>query len=833
MPKYPPERYDPGELDRTRHNLGDLTEDEARKMAQIFGGDVGVERTPPELEEKYLRLKMLNRRTTDPRIIYTPSADYPSESGKREPEPEQLRRHPGYLDRIRINFWASSAEFALIPRHQAVGSLFSFILPLHEQLHPRFIIKADQVFYYSLERLVLAVRSLMSINRREEVPSLLDHRCLQILTILKSWNIEAIHQELTVLQRSPRNQPLSAAGKLCQALYRPFIKLMDLDQVEDILPAIKRLFDLDLMAYPPDSGEAERIKRIGSTLKQELFHLFTDIRRRCAPLLVKLADLPYAPYPEIFGYFRPQILEYLSLTKDDVLKKLPQELFPETETEIMPEEEEAGEKSENDDKPEEQETENGEGTELPEEAIKAQGFLTRMFPQSGFEDPAGFPDMFRYFKSILSFPKNADLFHPRNPLHQLAVLLAIFQEFLYGFRQVIFGEVLDDDGNATEIQGEIDGYLSGWHRLLDELVCGRLVNELVDYCRQLERSPEYRHSESGIKQDSLLMLRIRRSLLPHLQVSARGNIYSDERSLPQLHTTVSGFHHLLVESLRPNPESFMPGIRNANAPFHFEIDSFVVQRFRRYLKKKGLPQDNRNLVSHTALILGYLDYLVNNPESYLYLSSQFPLYRHEEGHREIPIYSVPGMETARIIESNDIELTPPEEFLKEEKEHTDRVSGLLDTKEYSPVVQNAVENYHAAGLPLTIITLSVPELRILDPEERDDRLRVIGHCIRGEIREYSDKPFRMPDDSIPVVLQETNGENARLFCRRLTSAILEKLPDLGLHIGLVSYHPTWSASKMMKLAARTTAEAERHRSPALVSYRETDDSFEEQPLFQP
>ena len=52
MPKYPPERYDPGELGRTRQNLGDLTEDEARKMAEIFGGEVGIERTPPELEEK-------------------------------------------------------------------------------------------------------------------------------------------------------------------------------------------------------------------------------------------------------------------------------------------------------------------------------------------------------------------------------------------------------------------------------------------------------------------------------------------------------------------------------------------------------------------------------------------------------------------------------------------------------------------------------------------------------------------------------------------------------------------------------------------------------------
>jgi len=831
MPKYPPERYDPGELGRTRQNLGDLTENEARKMAEIFGGEVGIERTPPELEEKYRRLKMLNRRNSDPRIIYSSQEGYPEGPPRKTADIDVQRRYPGYLDRVRINFWASSTDHALIPRHQALGSLFSFLIPIREQLHPRFIIKADQVFYNSLERFVLAVRSLMSINRREEVPSLLDHRCLQILTILKSWNIETIHQELTVLQRSPRNQPISSAGKLCRAFYRPFVKLMDLEPETHILSAIKRLFDLDLMAYPPDSGEADRIKRIGSTIKQEIFHLFTDLRRRCAPLLVKLADLPYAPYPELFSYCGPQIVEDIALTRKDILEWLPAEVSAgEAGSDFPPGVEEKEEVSDEEllEEPEEEAK-----AELPEESVKALEFLSRLFPQSGFEEPWEFPDMFRYFKPILSFPKNADLFHPRNPLHQLAVLLAVLQEFLYGFRQIVFGEVIDEEDNATEIQSEIDRHISGWNRLLDELICGRLLNELVDYCRQIERSPEYRHSESGIKQESLIMLRIRRSLLPHLQVSSRGGIYPDERNLPQLHTTVSGFHTLLSGSLQPNPESYKPGIRNANAPFHFEIDSFVIQRFRRYLKRKGLPQDNRNLVSHSALILGYLDYLVNDPESHLYTSNQFPLYRHEEGHREIPIYSVSSMETARIIEGNDIELTPPEEFLEGAKENTDRVSGLLEPKEYVPTVQNAVENYHSAGLPLTIITISIPELRILEPEERDDKLRVIGHCIKGEIREYSDRPFRMSDDSIPIVLQETNGDNARLFCRRLSSTIMEKLPGLGIHISLVSYHPTWSANKMVRLAARTTAEAERHRSPALVSYQESDDSFQEHFLLQP
>ena len=429
MPKHPPERYDPGELDRTRQNLGNLTEDEARKMAEIFGGDVGIERIPPELEEKYLRLKMLNRRNSDPRIMYNRHKRYPAQPEANPSEREKQRRQPGYLDRVRINFWASSTDYSLIPLHQAVESLFSFIIPVHEQLHPRFIIKADQIFYNSLERFVLAVRSLMSINRREEVPSLLDHRCLQILTILKSWNIEIIHQELSVLQRSPRNQPLSSSGKLCKAFYRPFIKLMNLKPETDILPAIKRLFDLDLMAYPPDSGEADRIKRIGSTVKQEMFHLFTDLKRRCSPLLVKLADLPYAPYPELFYYFRPQILEFLSLTQDDILEPLTEDLLADSSESEFPSDDEPEEIPEDAEILTESPDEEAVQAELPEETSLALEFLSRLFPRADLKTPGSFPICSGILNLSSAFPKTLIFFIPGTPCTSLQYSWLFYRSF--------------------------------------------------------------------------------------------------------------------------------------------------------------------------------------------------------------------------------------------------------------------------------------------------------------------------------------------------------------------------------------------------------------------
>jgi GGDEF domain-containing protein len=818
MAKHPPERYDPGELDRTRRNLGDLSPDQAREMASLFGGEVGVERISPEMEEKYRRLSMLNRRFSDPSLLLPPQEQ--RVRGKERASAAGIRRRPGYLDRVRNNFRAAAPEFRIIPRIQAYRSLVSFFLPVKETLHPRFITSGEDIFYHSLERVVLALRSLSAINRREEVPSLKDYRSLRIIAVLRDWDIETIHRELSVLQRSPRNQPLAAAARLCRALYRPFFQLIDLDPSSHLMPAVKRLFDLDMMAYPADSTEAARIKRMGSTLRNELMHLFTDVRRRCSPLITGLADLPYAPYPEFFSYFRPRILEFLSLGEEEILPLQAEDLLIEpSEGEVHVGEEEIEEEG---DTPDE------EPPPIPEKADSALDFLVKLFPQSGFEDIARCPDLFSYFKSIVSFPKNTDLLHPENPVHQIAVLLALIQELLYGFRQVIFGELIDEEGSAKEIQGAADAHVGVWHRLLDEVVCGRLLIDLVDYCRQIERSADYRYSEAGMRQENSIMLRISRTLLPYLSVPAiRGRQIADERSLPRLPVEAAEFHQLLEDALRLAPDGRKPAIKNPHAPFRFEIENYVSLRFRAYLQRQGLPQDNRHLIQHISLLLSLLDYLVNDPASHFYRSDHFPLYRHEEGHREIPIYTVPAMETERIIEGSEVELTPPEEFLDQPGPGKDKVSGLLQARGFETAVKSAVETYHREKSPVTIATVCIPELRILGPEERNDRLRVIGHCVRGEIREYSDLPYHMEDDSIPVILPETSGVNAVRFCRRLIRTILEKLPEAGIHIGIVAYHPTWSPGKLLKTAARTAAEAERRRSPAMLLYLEAEDRYEE------
>ena len=44
--KKPVARYEPGELERTRKNLGNIDKEEALKMIKTLGGEIGVENLP-------------------------------------------------------------------------------------------------------------------------------------------------------------------------------------------------------------------------------------------------------------------------------------------------------------------------------------------------------------------------------------------------------------------------------------------------------------------------------------------------------------------------------------------------------------------------------------------------------------------------------------------------------------------------------------------------------------------------------------------------------------------------------------------------------------------
>ena len=123
--------FNPGELDKTRRNLGNLSPEESRRMAGLLGGEIGVERDDTDLSEKYARLRAQSRRRTDipapagkslnpsfredtaqlePADEKKPgqASAFRAVASKREKKPApQPPERPPYWARVRMNFLAA------------------------------------------------------------------------------------------------------------------------------------------------------------------------------------------------------------------------------------------------------------------------------------------------------------------------------------------------------------------------------------------------------------------------------------------------------------------------------------------------------------------------------------------------------------------------------------------------------------------------------------------------------------------------------------------------------------------------------------------------------
>ena len=68
--KKPVARYEPGELERTRKNLGNIDKEEALKMIKTLGGEIGIEKSAPiDMSKMPKKPKIYGSRMVDSRPI--------------------------------------------------------------------------------------------------------------------------------------------------------------------------------------------------------------------------------------------------------------------------------------------------------------------------------------------------------------------------------------------------------------------------------------------------------------------------------------------------------------------------------------------------------------------------------------------------------------------------------------------------------------------------------------------------------------------------------------------------------------------------------------------
>jgi hypothetical protein len=704
--------YAPGELDRVRGHLGELDAKEAERMARILGGEVGYERTREEDERRKTRSGRIRRETVEMVV----GAGQPGASGqtsKRRTEDlvglgdegqekslrndillrkKRIRSHKeavdtgddpsvplksSYLERVKMDRYASQPEFDIKSPTQALMSLLSLFKDPPDYVNPLFVNKRIGDYYRRIEQLVTSTRALFPRNnlKRSERLKKTSPFVFSILDTIRYWNIERITGDLAKIQSHPRSARLIEFADILKAVYKPLFILEPLDQEIHIKGSYKLLYKLLYLENPMDVKEKYQ-DHIRNALSA-----FADIRRDVHyllyPLLMRLISDRWFPYEQLFIERRRRFMAFLNVNPQDQISPAdmaaPQ---PESDREEnaaaepadAPEQKEepavkespaARQEEEDPDDPEVIERKARKAAQEAEQKALDRGLsvLESLFPKAGWDRLSTFPDLYPYFTDIFNLKKGYGLIAPTDPLQQVAMLMLILDELLFGLRYVSFGTISGADGSPIRVEDYLGSIINNWQRYIDLSFNKEYLPRLTEYCQILENTADSRNSVYARRTLNELHWAKRLYFLPYYRFESLGPppfqkrdttaVYGEVRLLRRYLTEVA--HGIEQGSRQGGAEEQAPcdGIDNPWEPYNFEVPNPVSIRLDVLLGAK--KKNNASLIYFTLAVATVLDHLVNNENSWAYEGRPGPLFRSVNGEGAMPLFGVETKLDADLI----------------------------------------------------------------------------------------------------------------------------------------------------------------------------------------
>ncbi|MBI9107298.1 MAG: hypothetical protein JEZ04_11195 [Spirochaetales bacterium] len=638
MGKRPPEKYNPGDLDRTRSNLGNLSREEAKRMASLLGGDIGTEKSDEQLTSKYKELKSSSYsphpRTTGGKK--TGSTVYSGHYKQKKAYNPKIR----YIDRIKIDLLASKPEHKIKTKSAVLSSYLSFIVKPKDRINPEFIALGDNYYYSHIEALVSSLKQLLKqldplVFRQYVNPFYRD-----IIRQLISWDLKEMNQNLVLLQKSPRNIEVQKCENLCRYIYRPIMTLNGVE-LNHIFGALDRLYKILILLHAEEADKLTLIEEGYTTAREKIRIVFKDVAYTCYPLLLKLSGSRFYYYNDFIKYRWNTILSLLQIKKEDSL--------------ITPDPIEAALKNQyslshlkkalDDEKKKIEDSLRKPYKQRDESEISgAPAFLEQLFPESGWKNYQNLPDLYPYFHPVFNFPKGTELIAAEDPLQQVVILAAVIQELLYGFRNLSIGSAQNE---------EIEEETGKWHLFIDEMIQNNYNKMLIEYCRNVDKGVEFSAGRFGQKLLVDTYWYKRRFILPYLKFKTLYRSQSIPPTARKFHHSVRNLFRLLQNLLVDfdASEDRKSIIGNYSEPFSFEIENTTSRRLRKVLLAEHIATTNENLVRHTFMIISLLDFLLNSPDSFYYKieAEDIPIYRSDPVYQGKPLYSVRLIDTEKIL----------------------------------------------------------------------------------------------------------------------------------------------------------------------------------------
>ena len=667
--------YAPGELAKVRGNLGNLDNTEAKRMAQILGGEVGVERgegkkvsrIPPKKAPGGMGGRAEAGKRRPLRRVET--SEFDNESSGQYKAPPPVKEDPAddpmktvklsYRERVKMDKYMGQLEFGIKSSLQVLISMLSFFNAPLDMVKPSFVNRRLNDYYKRIETLAASVRSLLPRNdlRRNEQLRKVSPFAFATLDTMRFWNIDQLSANLTKIQAQPRNVTVQDLAEILRDIYKPLYILQDLDSETHIKGAFKMLYKV---LYLENPGEAkEKYQDLIRTAISAFGVVRRDVHFRLYPLLMKLLSDRFIPYEDFFSARKNRIAAFLQVSESNKIDPGMENAIlavsaakeagtDEAGTEQEAQTEPAADEAAGDDQLTEEDKAKKQQHESEKKALeRGLSTLEALFPSAGWDRIREYPDLYPYFASIFKFQKGYELVAPGDPLQQVIILMHILEEFFFGLRYVNFGSISGTGGGLEHISDPMTQIMNEWQKKLETTFDKEYMSRLNEYCRLLENTAESKTSNYATRLFSELCWIKRLHFLPYyrfdsimpppFQKKDVTPLYSEVRRLRKFLTAVAGGIDQGNKLGGMERGAACEGIDNPWDPYEFQVPNPVSVRLNALLPPP--KRNNATLIFFALAVVVVLDYLINNEDSWAYDQESF-LFRSENNEGIRPMFGV-------------------------------------------------------------------------------------------------------------------------------------------------------------------------------------------------
>ena len=663
--------YEPGELGRVRDKLGVTDDAEAKRMAQLLGGEVGTEKNAQPVRRETVDVVVSGKKRR--RIDLAPEEEKSKKSKQTGPFPGDDPTSPvklSYSERIKIDQFAGQVMFEIKNSMQILTSIFYFFKEPVDLVNPRFVTIRMNDYYRKIERLVTTTRNLFPKSNRKRNVQLkrASPFVYKVLDTIRNWDIEALAKHIAELQSHPRSVKVSDFTEVLKKIYKPLFIIDDLNS-ESIKTAFKLIYKILYLESPMEAKDKYQ------DIIRNIISYLGDIRRNVQfglyPLLLKLLSDRMISYERFFIERRRRFMAFLNVTEIDQLNSedLNQQQIDTIDTEALQKdvseeelnETEGTEDIEDIDEDFEKEIIEEDEQEVNERKVKEDfdkaqkkaleqscNALESIFPKAGWNKLEDFPDLYPYFAKVYNLRHGYELIARTDPIQQIAILLNVMDDLFIGLRSVNFGIVAGPDGNPMRVGDEIAEILNSWRSFIEDSFSRDYLPRITDYCRMLENSGDARNNPYAKKTLNELHWIKRLYFLPYYKFESLGPppfskkdiipVYSEVRKLRKTLTGVANGINQGIRAGGAATRAQCPGINNPWEIYNFQVPNPVSKRLDLLL-----PQERRinaTLIFFSLSAVTILDYLVNNENSWAYQNRSGPLFRSVKEEGVIPMFGV-------------------------------------------------------------------------------------------------------------------------------------------------------------------------------------------------